>query len=156
MDGGSAYGIGNTMNVVGIATTTGHAPIVVTVQKIYDNVSDTLQVTGVTSETYRNYNNLYRILDVQVGQRRHSLSPVLTQLPVSQHRYRNLLIKSSVHLTGETIGVTSITYDSVSGIATVNTRNNHGLKPNAKINIRTGIATMPVFTGNFSSSRTSL
>ena len=59
------------------------------------------------------------------------------------------LTKSSVHLTGETIGVTSITYDSVSGIATVNTRNNHGLKPNAKINIRTGIATMPVFTGNF-------
>ena len=38
------------------------------------------------------------------------------------------LTKSSVHLTGETIGVTSITYDSVSGIATVNTRNNHGLK----------------------------
>ena len=151
MDGGSAYGIGNTMNVVGIATTTGHAPAVVTVQKIYDNVSDTLQVTGVTSETYRNYNNLYRILDVQVGAAKTfvvtSINPV-TGVSTSGIG-TSKLTKSSVHLTGETIGVTSITYDSVSGIATVNTRNNHGLKPNAKINIRTGIATMPVFTGNF-------
>ena len=83
MDGGSAYGIGNTMNVVGIATTTGRTPDVVTVQKIYDNVSDTLQVTGVTSETYRNYNNLYRILDVQVGAAKTFVVTVLTQLSVS-------------------------------------------------------------------------
>ena len=40
MDGGSAYGIGNTMHVVGIATTgdTGHTPAVVEVTDIYDNV----------------------------------------------------------------------------------------------------------------------
>ena len=40
MDGGSAYGIGNTMNVVGVATTSGFVQGVLSVQKIYSNVGD--------------------------------------------------------------------------------------------------------------------
>ena len=67
MDGGSAYGIGNTMNVVGIATTTGHSKAVVTVTNIYDNVGDIVRVSGVTSDTYKPYNTLYRITEVVVG-----------------------------------------------------------------------------------------
>ena len=69
MDGGSAYGIGNTMNVVGIATTgdTGHTEAVVTVTDIYDNVGDVVRLTGVTSESYNQYNDLYRITDINVG-----------------------------------------------------------------------------------------
>ena len=46
MDGGGAYGIGNTMHVVGIATTTGHSKAVVTVTNIYDNVGDCLLYTS--------------------------------------------------------------------------------------------------------------
>ena len=151
MDGGSAYGIGNTMNVVGIATTTGHSPAVVTVQRVYDNVGDTLQIIGVGSETYRKYNNLYRILDVQVGAAKSfvatSINPVTGVSTAGIGTSK--LGEAAAYLTGQSIGISSITYDSVSGIATVNTRNNHGLKPNTKINIRTGITTMPVFTGNF-------
>ena len=69
MDGGSAYGIGNTMNVVGIATTgdTGHTPAVVEVTDIYDNVGDVVRLTGVSSETYNQYNDLYRISEINVG-----------------------------------------------------------------------------------------
>ena len=67
MDGGSAYGIGTTMNVVGIATTTGHSKAVVTVTNIYDNVGDIVRVSGVTSDTYKPYNTLYRITEVVVG-----------------------------------------------------------------------------------------
>ena len=44
MDGGSAYGIGNTMNVVGIATTGIHASAVIQVTGIYDNVGDVVRL----------------------------------------------------------------------------------------------------------------
>ena len=61
MDGGSAYGIGNTMNVIGITTSgTSHTPAVVEVEKIYDNVGDVIRVTGVSSESYAGYNDLYQ------------------------------------------------------------------------------------------------
>ena len=47
MDGGSAYGIGNTMHITGITTngTSGHVPAVVEVKKIYNNVGDVVRVS---------------------------------------------------------------------------------------------------------------
>ena len=41
--------------------------IVVEVTKIYDNVGDVIRVTGVSSEGYAAYNQLYRITDVAIG-----------------------------------------------------------------------------------------
>ena len=67
MDGGSAYGVGNTMAVVGVATTTGYSQAVVQVSAIYDNVGDTIRVIGVKSESLQNYNDLYRITGVSIG-----------------------------------------------------------------------------------------
>ena len=65
MDGGSAYGIGNTMNITGITTSgTSHTPAVVEVEKIYDNVGDVIRVIGVSSESYAGYNDLYRITGI--------------------------------------------------------------------------------------------
>ena len=69
MDGGSAYGIGNTLSVTGITTTGSgtHTEGVVEVTKIYDNVGDVIKVIGVGSATYKPYNQLYRITDVGIG-----------------------------------------------------------------------------------------
>ena len=68
MDGGSAYGIGNTMHITGITTSgTGHTPAVVEVQAIYNNVGDVIRIAGVSSESYAGYNDLYRITEVGVG-----------------------------------------------------------------------------------------
>ena len=67
MDGGSAYGVGNTMAVVGIATTTGYSQAVVQVSAIYDNVGDSIRVLGVSSESLQTYNDLYRITGVEIG-----------------------------------------------------------------------------------------
>ena len=69
MDGGSAYGIGNTLAVTGITTngTSGYTDGVVEVTKIYDNVGDVVKVIGVTSESYDAYNQLYRITHIGVG-----------------------------------------------------------------------------------------
>ena len=64
MDGGSAYGIGNTMNVVGVGTTTGFSQAVLQVTQIYDNVGDVIRVNGITSESYAGYNDLYRITGI--------------------------------------------------------------------------------------------
>ncbi|BCU96542.1 MAG: hypothetical protein CM15mV12_3130 [uncultured marine virus] len=55
MDGGSAYGIGNTMNVVGVGTTTGFSQAVLQVTQIYDNVGDVIRVNGITSESFAGY-----------------------------------------------------------------------------------------------------
>ena len=67
MDGGSAYQVGNTLAVVGVATTSGYSQATVSVTQIYNNVGDTVRVTGITSEAYSGYNNLYRITNVPVG-----------------------------------------------------------------------------------------
>ena len=68
MDGGSAYGIGNTMHVVGIATTgTTHVPAVVTVSSITNNIGDVVRISGVTSASNLPYNTLYRLTGLEVG-----------------------------------------------------------------------------------------
>ena len=150
MDGGSAYGIGNTMNVVGIATTgdTGHTEAVVTVTDIYDNVGDVVRLTGVTSESYNQYNDLYRITDVNVGGGKSftvisdkTLSGIMTTgIGTSP------LDKAAVYLTGGSLGITTLTYDPTSGIATFTSSSNHGLKINNKVRVNTGVST---FRGSF-------
>jgi hypothetical protein len=67
MDGGSAYGIGNTLSVTGIGTYGGFSEAVLTVTQIYNNVGDVVRISGVTSTSYQDYNNLYRITNVIVG-----------------------------------------------------------------------------------------
>ena len=72
MDGGSSYGIGNTMAIVGIPTFAPFTQAVVQVDKIYDNVGDSVRVLGITSAAYSGYNNLYRI--TEVGSQGNSLT----------------------------------------------------------------------------------
>ena len=67
MDGGSAYGVGNTMNVVGVDTTASFSQAVVQVDNIYDNTGDVVRIVGVKSDSYKPYNQLYRITDVAIG-----------------------------------------------------------------------------------------
>ena len=151
MNGGSGYAIGNQMNVVGIAITSGHVAAVITVDEINDNIGDVVRVVGVTSNTYQQYNDLYRISSVGIGSEKDffavsdfSVTGVTTagigSLP---------LLSSAVYLVGKSIGISSINYNSPSGIATVNTKSNHGLKVNNKVRIISGITTMPEFSGDF-------
>ena len=150
MDGGSAYGIGNTMNVVGIATTgdTGHTEAVVTVTDIYDNVGDVVRLTGVTSESYNQYNDLYRISKIVVGAGK-SFTAVSDQTVVDVTTSgigTSPLDNSAVYLTGGSLGITTLTYDPTSGIATFTSSSNHGLKINNKVRVNTGVST---FRGSF-------
>ena len=153
MDGGSAYGIGNTMNVVGIATTTGHSKAVVTVTNIYDNVGDIVRVSGVTSDTYKPYNTLYRITEVVVGGAKSFTAisdPAIIGVTTTGVGTA-MLADATAYLTGEGIRVSNITYDTKSGLSTFTSVNDHGLKVNDKVKVVTGIATLSgqPFDGEF-------
>ena len=135
MDGGSAYGIGNTLAVVGVSTFAPFVQSVVTVSSIYNNVGDTLRVVGVQSEGYADYNDLYRITGVNVGgatsinvtSASTVSNSVLTGVGVT------LTSGSYLYLTGEAIRINSLVYTASSGIATVVTANSHGLKVDQKV-----------------------
>ena len=67
VDGGSAYGIGFSMHVVGVSTRAGWCVGVVSVTSIYDNAGDIIKIVGITSATTQDYNQLYRIVGVYTG-----------------------------------------------------------------------------------------
>ena len=146
MDGGSAYGIGNTLSVTGIGTYGGFSDAVLTVTQIYNNVGDVVSISGVTSTSYQDYNNLYRITNVgsatsftavsasAVSGISTTVGPVFTSNAIT-------------YLTGEAIRISSLTYNNVIGIATITTINAHGLKVDNKISI-TG-ANEALYTGQF-------
>jgi hypothetical protein len=56
------------------------------------------------------------------------------------------LDKAAVYLTGGSLGITTLTYDPTSGIATFTSSSNHGLKINNKVRVNTGVST---FRGSF-------
>ena len=143
MDGGSAYGVGNTMNVVGVETTGSFSQAVVEVSNIYDNTGDVVRVVGVKSDSYKPYNQLYRITDVAIGS-----ATTVTVAAASSIAAGNiagsvtdtgigvtLTDSAYFYLTGEAINVNTFTYTQNSGIATVTTINRHGLAVDRKVRI---------------------
>tara|TARA_Y100001970_G_scaffold285277_1_gene404497 strand:- start:3261 stop:9197 length:5937 start_codon:yes stop_codon:yes gene_type:complete len=149
MDGGSAYGVGNTMKVVGVATTGSWSVATVSVSKIYNNVGDTIRVTGIGSEAYSGYNEIYRITDIPVGAA--TSITVASATTVSQYNQNGIGDTSTsgsfLYPTGEAIRISALTHASESGIATVTTVNNHGLKVNAKVKFAG--ASEDAFRGDF-------
>jgi hypothetical protein len=137
MDGGSAYGIGNTFSVVGISTTTGHVPVVLRVSAISNNVGDVVRISGITSESTKNYNTLYRISNVSVGNRnRFTAVSVDSVANYSTTGIGSIVTKNSfVYNCGKSSSVSSISYNNVTGLATVTTSSNHGFYANNKVKI---------------------
>jgi hypothetical protein len=137
MDGGSAYGIGNTLAVVGVATTAGFVRGYVTVTDIYNNAGDVVRITGISSESQKDYNQLYRITSVPVGATKEII--VASASTVGNAHTTgigaNLTTDAFGYLTGEALNVTSLVYDNVSGLATVTTAQRHGLRVDNKIRI---------------------
>jgi len=142
MDGGSAYGIGNTMHVIGVTTngTSGYSPAVVEVDKIYDNVGDVVRVVGVTSESYNAYNQLYRITHIGVGTATEITVSAASSIS-SDSLVGNITgvgatvcTDAYVYLTGESLAVNTFTSD-ISGVTTITTINRHGLSVDNSVTI---------------------
>jgi hypothetical protein len=148
MDGGSAYGIGNTITVSGITTTAPFTPAVLTVSQIYNNVGDVVQISGVTSTSYQDYNNLYRITNVLVGSAKSFTAISASAVSgFSTTVGATLTSNATLNLTGEALVVNSLAYNNVVGLATITTNNRHGLKVDNKIRI-TG-ANSALYNGSF-------
>ena len=67
MDGGSAYGVGNTMHVVGMQPQ--ETPTFQQLSWLHQSMTTevTLLNRGVTSETNQPYNTVYRLTNLEVG-----------------------------------------------------------------------------------------
>ena len=156
MEGGSAYGIGNTLSVTGITTTGSgtHTEGVVEVTKIYDNVGDVIKVIGIGSATYKPYNQLYRITDVGIGVTATKTVTVAAASSLSSSVIvgeslgvgSTLTTDSYFYLTGESKSVSNFVY-STAGIATVTTVGSHGFAVDNKVTI-TGAA-QTQYNGSF-------
>ena len=135
MDGGNSYGIGNTFAVVGIATTSNHFRGVVRIEKINNNVGDNFVLSGIRDKNYSQYNGVYRITSVSSAIPNSiqavSVNPISS--PATSGINGSVLSKSQIALTGKSQAVSTLTYDNVSGIATVITSNAHGLRKDNRI-----------------------
>jgi hypothetical protein len=149
MDGGSAYGIGNTLAVVGVGTTTGYSQAVVTVAGVYNNIGDTVRISGVSSEAYAPFNDVYRITNVQVGAAKSFVVTSTSAIGIGTTAGINATYTSNayVYLTGEAIRISALSYDNTTGIALVTSINNHGLKVDSKV--RVVGANQSLYNGDF-------
>jgi hypothetical protein len=137
MDGGSAYGIGNTLSVVGIATTTGFTEAVVQVTHIEDSINNSIQLYGVTPESNNEYNSLYRISGISVGNTRQF--EVVSANPINNPTQVGLgittTLTSNAVSAGKALGVSTISYLPSSGLSTITFYNAHGLFVGNKVRI---------------------
>jgi hypothetical protein len=147
IDGGSAYGVGNTLAVVGVATTTGNTAAYLTVSNIYSNVNDTLSIDGITPSSYSGYNNLYRITAIN-GTKEIAVASASTISPAYTAGIGvTVAATGNVILTGRTLNVSSIAYNGTVGLATITTVQTHGLQVDNKVRI--GGADANLLNGDF-------
>ena len=164
VDGGSSFGIGNTLAVTGVANTTGFVQGYVTVEEIHNSVGDVIRVDGIRDDRFVDYNNVYKVESIEVGNDTKinvsSASTIYYRLPfigaqdvtgINTNGLTNVsaavLSDVTAYITGESIGISSITYDNVSGIASVTTSNSHGLLVGN--NIRVGGFSESILNGDF-------
>lgn len=124
VDGGSAYGVGNTMSVVG-----GTSLATVQVTAINSNIGDAVQVIGVSSDKY---NGTFKITGIPGPK---SIT-VYNSNNVGQFINRTDSLVPIIAVTAKGNTITSLDFSSVqTGIATVTTSNSHGLLVGNKFTI---------------------
>ena len=132
MDGGSAYGIGNTLAVVGITTSSGHVTGVVRVDSIYNNANSLISVSGIVSTAYLGYNNNYRIVGVTTGDPTRvdvkSFEPIVDSTLNTSGLGVVDTFFTSAYVNDQVVSVSSINYTRNTGIATVTTSTAHGFR----------------------------
>jgi hypothetical protein len=149
MDGGSAYGIGNTLSIVGVATTTSHVPAVVQVTHINDNINDSIQLDGITPASNNQYNTLYKITGISTGNTKQFevQSSVAINNPTQTGLGVTSTSSSNTKIVGKALGISTFTYSPTSGIATVTFNNSHGFKVDNKLRISG--SDISLFNGDF-------
>ena len=147
MNGGVGFVAGDAVDVVSIATTTGFSQATLTVDNIYDNTGDTVKITGITSDTYQGYNQLYRITGIST----YNKIEVTSNMEVSGRSIEGIgatvTAGASQFLTGATLNVSDLSYSSTTGLATVKTYQNHGFEVNNAVSLSGN--TSQLYNGEF-------
>ena len=141
--GGGGYEIGQSLEVVGIATTAGFAVGLVTVTSTIPGVDEVVQISGIKSEAYQNYNDLFRVIGVPNSKSIaiKSINRIgYTGAAGTDTVVGAALSNSILTVIGKSVGITTIFYDSTTGITTIGTGlTAHGLMVDQKVKI-VGIA----------------
>jgi hypothetical protein len=142
IDGGSGYGEGDVLSVVGIATTTGYSPSTYQVTQIYNNVDTNFTVDGIFADPFNSYNEIYRIISIPNSREIEAIS--INRIPTSVTSL-NLLGLSQLgqsiisscfgKITGESVKVFLYNYNSSTGFARIITQTTHGFRLEDKVHI---------------------
>ena len=133
MSPGTNYVVNDILNVTGIPTTSGHSEGSLRVDSIYDNVGDTLSVSGISSFTYQGYNQLYRITGIGTNTEIQVDSLNAVSGASVNGTGSDVSVNATVRLTGSTIDVSTIAYDNVTGLGTVTTSSNHNYRTDNQV-----------------------
>ena len=148
---GSVFGIGNTLAVTGVGTTTSYVEGWVTVLTTFDNTNDSLNVLGVTSNTYSSRNTQYQVTGYTIGESKQiqvSTASSITGIGGTLGIGATVCARAIVQNAGPGIGITYFSYDYTSGIATVGSGvTAHGLSVGNVLSFVGSANT--AYTGNF-------
>ena len=138
MDGGSACTVGDSFNVVGVATTSGHTVGVVSVTQIYNNIGDVIRLNNVKGYKNSDYNQLYRITGINAGDpytiNVASASTVSSPLVGSAAGIGITLAAPAYYYEiGPSIPVSTLDYNQVTGVGIVTCTRAHGLFVDNKV-----------------------
>jgi len=129
VDGGSAYGVGNTVNV-----STGNANAIITVASIVNNVGDAVQVVGVgTTSNSRNsgYNGLCKITSIPSANTITYTNVAGSAAGVHTTSNGIAIVSDKAKAISSIAGITT----TLAGIVTVTTSTAHGLAVGNKIRV---------------------
>ena len=133
MSPGTNYVVGDILTVTGTATTTGFTAGSLRVANIYDNVGDTLRIAGISSFTYKGYNQLYRITGIGTNTEVQVDSLNVVNGASVNGTGSTVAADAFAGLTGPTIDVSTLVYDGVTGLGTVTTSSNHNYRVNNQV-----------------------
>jgi hypothetical protein len=141
MDGGSGYAPGQTLSVVGIPTTAGFTPAVISVLNVYNNVDSNFRIEGIFATPFNAYNGVYRITGVPSSRRIEVVSdapkfadipsvgqlPIIAVNPTGLAAIDSLILRFGVCATsGEAIQISTYSYNSDTGFAVITTSTSNG------------------------------
>ncbi len=142
VNGGGAYGIGHSLEVIGITTQAGYTVGVLTVTNIYSGIGQVISISGISSETNFKLNNTFKVTDTPTSRQVSFASTEVIDFGRSLGSGTNNITvgsavsNASLSVIGPSIGVTALSYDIKSGIATVGTGiTAHGLLAGSKVKL---------------------
>ena len=140
--GGGAYGIGNSLQVVGVTTSAGHVVGILTVTNVYSGIGEVIQIAGIRSDTNLKLNDTFRVTATPDARSVSFASTEVIDFGRALGGSSNNVVVGSamsnatMSFIGPSIGVTSLTYDITTGIATVGTGiTAHGFLAGSKVKL---------------------